>query len=611
MRHLNIFQRLAIAVIIITIIPNGIIGYVSLNVSTNEISSILADSLDQYLGTIDSNLSEKLKKYEELSFRINTNDYLIKLLRNNSNLYHSLSSNSSQKAEYFENAKEIGTYLYGASKTMKYIKNIEIITEFDEFSEYDPSDYESIWRIGDIQKFRESPVYVNAVKAFGYPIWTDTSSETGIYKRNINKYSASGYVTLSRAIIDTKGGKLLGVVILNISTGVFLGEYSGYDLQKYGNILLLGENGVIVSLNENIYMPLPVNNINKIVSDMDSNMTLKEIDKEDWLIVSYKSKNTGWKIVSFVSGKVLFSNVYKVQRIIFNISIVCIVFALIIAYFVTQSVSKPVKKLKKSMDMIDGKNMDVIYHDTARDEIGLLGTKFNQMILRIRELIRTIYEVELTKKTEELKRKEAELDALQMQINPHFLYNTLDIIRWEIISQNKESAADMVKEFADLIRLGTKSNSKLVDLEEEFNHVKAYIKVMEFKNLESIQVLWEYDEEVNHIQITKLTLQPLVENAIVHGFMKFKGQKIILIKAFKDQEALIVQIIDNGNGIENDKLEEINNMAAFSGTMRKSIGIKNVDMRIKLFFGQEYGLFYQNNQGKGACATVRIPWKKN
>ena len=237
------------------------------------------------------------------------------------------------------------------------------------------------------------------------------------------------------------------------------------------------------------------------------------------------------------------------------------------------------------MDKIDEANIEISYTDDIQDEIGILGMRFNSMINRIKNLINTVYEAELIKKEERIQRQEAELDALQMQINPHFLYNTLDIIRWQVMTQeNGEGKASRM--------------------------IEAYIEVVRFDLDFQLDIDFQIEGSITEYGIPKFTLQPLVENAIVHGFSKNRRYGIIRIHAYRKGNDFYIEVMDNGHGISPDMLDSLKKGIHSKRQLSKGIGLKNVNDRIKLYYGEQYGLDLESRPEEYTLVILHLPVPK-
>lgn len=252
------------------------------------------------------------------------------------------------------------------------------------------------------------------------------------------------------------------------------------------------------------------------------------------------------------------------------------------------------------------------YEDPAGDEVGILGQKYNEMIADLKSLIQETYVSELNKRHLEMLKKEAELNAFQMQINPHFLYNTLDMIRWKAIAeeQGDGEVSHMIKQFSDLLRLGIKKNSVIVPFSEELSHVDAYLAIINLRYSEPIQLTVDLPFDPGDVTIAKLSLQPLVENSVIHGFDSTPAEishKRIAISGFIEQNLIHILVEDNGIGMTQEQMEALNRELKDRVHTQGGIGVFNVNERLKLYFGDDCGLHYQSSPLGGTGIEMLLP----
>ena len=290
------------------------------------------------------------------------------------------------------------------------------------------------------------------------------------------------------------------------------------------------------------------------------------------------------------------------------ITAVSLIVSFIMSYLVTYSIVNPVQRLCKAMNRIEIDSLQNGYVDFCPDEIGVLGRDFNKMLRRNQELIHKVYAIELEKNKETLRRKEAELDALQMQINPHFLYNTLDIIRWQLMEEEgKESkAGHMLILFSKLLKLSMRKTSKLVSVREEIDHVKTYLKVVEFDLEYPVTLHIDLTESVLNCAIPKLTFQPFFENAFVHAFQGNTRPANIWVYAEEKEKDVTIFIKNDGRPIEDEELLLLNQDLK-DGVKNNHIGLRNVNERIKIYFGDAYGIAITKAEENRTTILIHIP----
>jgi len=246
-------------------------------------------------------------------------------------------------------------------------------------------------------------------------------------------------------------------------------------------------------------------------------------------------------------------------------------------------------------------------HDTGADisiktiinEIDELSNTYNKMIYQI-------YISEIKEKRLEKERNEVELIALQAQIDPHFLYNTLESIKWMVKNEQKSKAVNMISSLGELFRLGISRGNNLISIKEEVDYARSYIEIMNNRIKDKIVFSFKINEDILDNMTLKLTLQPIIENAIIHGMKDKPSNGIINIFGYSEGGQVIFKVIDNGTGIEKETLDRIRTSLR-NELPGKSVGIFNVQKRIQLYFGEEYGLFIESMLGMGTIVKLVIP----
>jgi len=312
---------------------------------------------------------------------------------------------------------------------------------------------------------------------------------------------------------------------------------------------------------------------------------------------------TGWKLVGVIKGTGISLNILKTRLfIVFVISLIIFIVVLINSY-ISFRVTDPIRELEKSVKKLEEGNLDADIYMGGSYEIQHLGKSVQDMKYRIKGLMQDIV-------TEHEEKRKSEFNSLQAQINPHFLYNTLDIIVWQIENEKQSEAVHTVTALARFFRLSLGKGKNIVTVKAEIEHVKNYLMIqhMRFKN----KFDYEFDVENDVLELSslKLMLQPLVENAIYHGMEFMDGDGLITIKAWREDNELYLSVADNGLGMTEDKVNLILAGRSNSGNGRGSgIGVKNVNERIKLYFGEGYGLKIDSEPDVGTIITIHLPAK--
>lgn len=317
-------------------------------------------------------------------------------------------------------------------------------------------------------------------------------------------------------------------------------------------------------------------------------LSVENIGYTGWILVAEKENplraKNGGRTISF----------YLLMTMIFLAILVLL--NLLVSYFVTS----PFKSLQKAVQKIQSDNMDISVEESSIYEINRLGDALTQMAGRIKELIRNINE-------EHEQKRKLEMDTLQAQINPHFLYNTLDMIVWMIENQKPKEAARAVVMLAKFFRISLSKGKNKITVKEEFEHVKSYLYIQNLKYKNAFAYHIEMGEGTEHMETLKLVLQPLVENSIAHGIVHMEDEGEIWITSRIEGDDLLMCVSDNGWGMTEEKVKSLLAGEVEAKGGHSGIGVKNVNQRIKLCYGEAYGLFIESEPDEGTTVTVRIP----
>jgi two-component system sensor histidine kinase YesM len=318
------------------------------------------------------------------------------------------------------------------------------------------------------------------------------------------------------------------------------------------------------------------------------------------MLVSYRQIGTlGWTVVSVSPISDLNGKLITFRKVMYAVLALCMFLAFIIALFLSSNITNPIRKFIKSMSYAQEGNFDIQIQYKRKDEFTYLFSQYNKMILQIKELINKLY-------VSEVKKKEAELKALEAQINPHFLYNTLDSINWIALRNDVPDISHMVTSLSDFFRYSLSDGKSIIPIEDEFRQVESYLSIQQVRFKERLEFSFQLEPEVYGHYTVKLILQPLVENSLIHGIEKRRGKGIIVIKARKTEDLIEIEISDNGIGADIDKLNAMLHNDSDSDS-DKSFGMNNVNQRIQQVFGKGSGIYYKIHDGPGITVKVTFP----
>ena len=422
-----------------------------------------------------------------------------------------------------------------------------------------------------------------------------------IFDNNENQYR--WVITLTRAVEITHGTSTeQGILLLDI-------RYS--SLQQILDNITLGNQGYLYMISSNgdlIYHP----RMQMIETGQMSENTVMATDYRDgsfreryegeWREVSVKSVGyTGWKLLSVTPEKGLPLNNLKIQ--LFGVFVIgAFLLVLILTNnFISSRITTPIQKLEKSVNAIEAGDLDTEVYQGGSYEIRHLGRSIGEMAKRIKTLMEDIV-------AEHESKRKSEFDILQSQINPHFLYNTLDIIVWMIENEQKQDAVRIVTALARFFRISLSKGKSIITVRDELEHVRNYLMIQQTRFKNKFVYTIDAEDDVMELVSLKLMLQPLVENAIYHGMEFMDGDGEICVKVYREDAELWFRISDNGLGMTEEQtrslLDEQNHISSKRGS---GIGVKNVNERIRLYFGESYGLAIWSEPDEGTVITIHLP----
>ncbi|WP_297430522.1 sensor histidine kinase [Clostridium sp.] len=416
---------------------------------------------------------------------------------------------------------------------------------------------------------------------------------------NIFSYSADEVFSMSKAVIDQSTGKIKGVILIDIKLDAIKNIIENSKPGTAGFIYIMDSNKDIVYT--------PVNNIvyrikNEWIEDINNEIIIKNINGENYQLTKIDSKYTGWATIGVFPESESLRIIKNIKYYSLIVAIIALIIAQILVIIFTRSIVNPIQKLKKLMKKAQEGDLTVSFNAKYNDEIGELGSSFNTMVKEINKLINLV-------QIEEKKKRIAEMNVLQAQIKPHFMYNTLDTIRWMAEEHNAEDIVEIIEAFTNLLRISLSKGKEIISVKEELSHVQSYLIIQKIRYEDKLEYEIKFEDSILNYKLIKLILQPLVENAIYHGIKEKRGNGKIIITGKIEENLLYFTVVDNGKGMDEQTLNKINNMLKNNSGNKNDIGygIFNVNERIKLIYGEEYGLTYKSIYGEGTIVELRHP----
>ena len=518
--------------------------------------------------------------------------YLRNIMKLSDTIYYGIVKNANLSED---SIGEKLTLLYNNNK--EQVSNIALISK-----EGEPISVVPAARFRKNFKAEDEEWFVNALNK------TENIHFTLPHVQKMFEKGDNGYnwvISMSRAVEITIGG--------STEQAVLLIEMAYQGIEEVLDEVTLGNGGYIYlmdSKGEIIWHPKfeliasgRVKENNLVADGYDDGSREEVFNGTRQTVVTKTVGYTGWKLVGVIKGTGISLNMLKTRLFIVFVILLIIFIVILINSYISFRVTNPIRELEKSVKALEEGNLDADIYMGGSYEVQHLGKSVQDMKFRIKGLMQDIV-------NEHEEKRKSEFDSLQAQINPHFLYNTLDIIVWQIENEKQSEAVHTVTALARFFRLSLGKGKNIVTVKDEIDHVKNYLMIqhMRFKN----KFDYEFDiaEDVLELPSLKLMLQPLVENAIYHGMEFMDGDGMIMVKAWREEDELYLSVADNGLGMTEDKVETILTGKSASGNGRGSgIGVKNVNERIKLYFGEAYGLTIDSEPDEGTTVIIHLPAK--
>ncbi len=588
--NMSIRNKIVFFFCILLIIPTIIIGTVTYNYIvaliqkkaidyTNEIQYLIIEKTDSYLAQLDSFLlniayeTESIRKIGNTQINMNEFD----------------AGDKNRQLQYMKEADEVHNSLFAKIQKNKYISSISLYTEKRNILAY-----KTVYNVNNSYSPGEDEWFEKAKATKRGMILSRAHFDKQLIE------SDNRIITLARKIYNPQDYSEIGIMALNINLDV-MNDLCRDILKNEGvKVYITDSDGFINYCNDSSMIMRNVDD--RIFANMASpkgNFIFTENGRK--MFATYNTSDyTGWKIMFTIP----YSNLIMEGNIVGLVILVVVLFLCIflifqIVYF-SNRIARPIKNLELGMSTAIQNNFSNKIEVASNDEVGKLGSNFNIMLTKINELIADVY-------TEQRLKKEAEINALQAQINPHFLYNTLNTIRLMAVIQKADKIAQLISSLVNLLQFTAKKAGEFITIRDEIAALKEYVEIQKARYYNKFKVTYEIDEEVQDYKTLKFTLQPIVENAIFHGLEPKGGRGVIHVKISKEKEEIVFMIKDDGVGMDEETQKCLLTVESNDKFRFNKIGISNVHQRIRLYFGDGYGLDIRSTAGEGTEVRIVLP----
>lgn len=391
----------------------------------------------------------------------------------------------------------------------------------------------------------------------------------------------------------------IALLSVDIQSNKIFDALDGASITENSFVLLCDDSGILFSTSDEKVEPL----VNRLMADINTSAPvqwkLHRIDNRDFFISIEELSLPDWHIISVIPYQDISALQSSIRNQLLFLVFIIAAISYFLAYIISRSSINRLLILSREMKKIEKGSLDVTLIPAGRDEIGELMRSFKNMAARMSTMVAETYKLGQEMKT-------AELRALQAQINPHFLYNSLDLINCLAIKHNIPEINQMVTYLAKFYKLCLSRGSDIISLQDEIMHVELYVKILNLRFQNKIRLILNLNDEIYEYATLKTILQPIVENSIIHGIFekKTKSGTITISGRIENNEVWLV-IEDDGVGIPEEKIEKI--LLEDSSHYKYGYGVKNINNRIQLYYGRQYGLRYQSTSGKGTRVEIRFP----
>lgn len=419
------------------------------------------------------------------------------------------------------------------------------------------------------------------------------------------------YISVARVIKEPRTLRRLGYMLIDVKQDAFGSLFARLKVEQSANLIIVDDKQRL------LYERTPDNGQSAYgeLTDTGRISRLRDGERErlggtEYLFVSHHSSYSGVSVIGLTPVGAIQKESRALLMFTLWLALFCLVTVLLLAYAVSYRITLPLVELKNNMARVERGDFNKRISPLGGDEFGQLGRGFNQMMDEINRLFHEVLVLGL-------REKEAELSALQSQINPHFIYNTLESINMMAVQRRHEEVSDMVSALGKLLRYTIDKAGRLVSLEEEVSFVGSYVRIQQVRYGGKLKVLYHIEDEVRGLCIPKLTIQPLVENAIYHGLAGREDGGTIWISALRFEDELLLTVRDDGNGLSEEALERLNkeigeepSVASLRRSDEESLGLRNISQRIKLLHGEGGSLSVDGSPGQGFAVTITIAIKE-
>lgn len=514
-------------------------------------------------------------------------DSLSKSLSNNFDMIRLLNEETTEPAVAYINERSITNILGAIFYSRDDLVGIHLITDKGKIYNYG-----NYFNVVDTE-YKSREWYRQVLASSGKMVWL------GVFEQSIiDREEKSPVFAFGRQIYDLNEHKPIGLVLFEMNPQPVLDALDNLKLGQHSKVYLMSQDASVISSPDGDF---PAGEDLSFLRD-SRDVVVKQ-SKDRILTASRLSFSDLW-VVSVTPDRDLNVELVQMQRYLLIVMTILVLVSTLIASVVSRTISSPLKKLIREMKQVEIGNFRGTLNVASYQEINILVASFNRMVWRIEELIERV-------KLSSVSEKNAELHALQSQVNPHFLYNTLDMIYWMLDEQGNDQLGELILSLSSMFRYSSQwEGGAPVTLREELEQIGHYLTIISIRLEGRLQIVNQVDERWLDVCLPKMSVQPIIENAVKYGLERLNRQGVLKVYTWEDGSALRVVVEDNGPGMSDEvqeRLKESLKEGTQAETGRKGIGLQNLHNRLRYMFGEGYGLDIESFPGKGTRVAIVLP----
>lgn len=426
------------------------------------------------------------------------------------------------------------------------------------------------------------------------PGWLD------LYEKREDGYPDGG-IAYVRPYRDYPSGQVKGYIIIEYKSELLSRNFTPLQYEETGQYVVADTEGKVkLFSDENMGKDISGEKYFQWAKDGGKSGDTFVLNGEKYFITAAEIDTLNWIMIGITPVSMLMEPGKAMLTLVYVLGICAMVISAALTVCLAHNVTRPLSELARTMESLGQGDLNVSVPIYAEDEIGMLSAEFNKMTGEIKNLVDQVYK-------EQRDKRKFELAVLQAQINPHFLYNTLSSVSALIKMEKTEDAFRMIRSIGQFYRTALSNGRNLIPLREEVKNIENYLQIQTMRYGDKITYEIEFEEEILETVIVKLTLQPIIENAIYHGVKNAAHKGYIRICGCRHNEDVLIKVEDNGIGMDPEQAEKV--LGARKEQEQTSFGLYNIQQRLKLYFGEDFGIAVLGKPGEGTAVTVRIPYE--